>query len=113
MTDTFEGLRPLDPRETIGQINRMTLLGISGGRWSTDGKGSDVYRVNLPVSNGYRVVIELAANDTYTVKRVFKRGDKEWVRGTLAGVYFDRLSEVAYYASCFRSYDEHTWTAKA
>lgn len=114
MTDTkFEG-RLFDPRETLKQLNPLTFMGISGGRWNVTGMHENgVEALHLPVSNGYSVVITLAADDTYTVQRQFKRGGKTWVKGTLAGVYFDRLSEAAYYASCFRSYDEHQWVTKA
>ena len=56
-------------------------------------------------ANGYRVEIELAADDTYTVRRVFKRGAKTFDKGTMTGVYAEDIGEVAYYASCFRNVD--------
>lgn len=112
MSTEFTG-RSFDPRETLAQIGKMNLMAVSGLRWSTSGKGSEVFRLHLPVGHGYRVDIELAANDTYTVRRVFKRGSTEWVKGEQSEVYFDQISEVAYYASCYVSYDENEWPGKA
>lgn len=89
------------------QIGRMNMMAISGGRlWLTDGS------VVLPVSNGYSVVIDLDASDTYTVRRVFRRGTKVWTKGERTNVYCDEVGEVAYYASCFRSYDAEEWPHK-
>lgn len=59
----------------------------------------------LPVGSGYSVTVDLAANDTYTVRRVFKRGAKVWVKGEQTEVYCDEVGEIAYQASSFRSYD--------
>jgi len=113
--------RAFDPAETVRQIGRGNMMGISGLRWSTSGTGSDVYQLHLPVSNGYRVDIELAADDTYTVRRVFSRKPKgqrfaepvDYVKGERTGVYFDEVGLAAYYASCYRSYDETEWVAQS
>jgi hypothetical protein len=59
----------------------------------------------LPVGSGYSVNIALDANDTYTVRRIFKRGAQTWVKGEQSNVYCDDIGEVAYYASCFRNPD--------
>jgi len=84
----------------LAQIGRMNVFAISGGRTQlVDGT------MILPVGSGYSVEIDLAANDTYTVRRVFKRGIKQWVKGELTGVYCDEIGERAYEASCFRSYE--------
>ena len=96
----ISGGRDLDVDVLVQQIGRWNLMGISGGRVRVDGE-----RVVLPVGSGYRVEIELAPNDTYTVRRVFVRGTKRFVKGELTDVYFDQVGEVAYQASSFRSYD--------
>jgi len=59
--------------------------------------------IDLPVSSGYRVTVDLAADDTYTVRRVFTRGSRQWVKGEVTGVYCDQVGEAAYLASCFRN----------
>lgn len=94
-------------REMANQIARMTLLAISGGRIRPIESG-----IELPVSNGYSVRIELNAMDYYEVSRIFKRGSKEWVKGKRSDVDCFALSEAAYFASCFNSYDEQEWVVK-
>ena len=105
MTDNF---RECEIRDLLAQIGRMNILAISGGRITTRDTG-----ITLPVSNGYRVTVDLAPNDTYTVRRTFTRGTQTWIKGERTNVYCDQVSEVAYYASCFRSYDAETWPTKA
>lgn len=85
----------------LDQIGRMTICAISGGRKSlVDGT------LVLPVGSGYKVEVEYAeGSDTYTVRRVFTRGVKRWVKGELTYVYCDEVGERAYEASSFRSYD--------
>lgn len=91
-------------QELVRQIGVAALMAISGRRvWMADGT------VVLPVSNGYTVEIDLDASDTYTVRRVFTRAGKRFVKGERTGVYADEVGEVAYYASSFRSYDENEW----
>ena len=92
----------------IIQIGRGNVLAISGGRWSRllDAEKIAPIGAILPVSNGYTVEVELDfASDTYTVRRVFSRGGKRWVKGEVTNVYCDEVGEIAYIASCFRSYD--------
>lgn len=96
-----------DTREIVHQINPMTLLAISGGRVVHRDTG-----ITLPVGSGYSVTIDLDASDTYVVRRVFKRGAKTWIKGERDYVYCDEVSEAAYYASCFVSYDAEEWVAK-
>lgn len=97
-----------DSRELAAQVGRMNIMCISGGRVGVRPTGID-----LPVSNGYRVTIDLAANDTYVVRRVFKRGDKEWIKGERREVYCDEVGEAAYYAGMFRSHpDAADWNAE-
>lgn len=82
-----------DTRELIAQVGTMNVLAISGGRIEHRPTG-----VTLPVAYGYAVTIDLAANDTYTVRRVFRGTTKrEW-----SDVYCDEVGETAYQASCFR-----------
>jgi hypothetical protein len=85
----------------LQQIGGMNILAISGGRKSLiDGI------LVLPVGSGYKVEIEYCeGSDTYTVRRVFTRGVKRWVKGELTYVYADEVGEMAYQAHAFRSYD--------
>lgn len=94
--ETFEGARPINGQAVLQQISKMDLLAISGGRATIGYQG-----VILPVANGYYVTVTLDASDTYTVRRVYKRGDKVWTKGEIRDVYADQISEVAYRASCY------------
>lgn len=97
--------------QMVDQIGRRTLMSISGGRVVLMSRG-----VRLPVSNGYSVVVELKPNDTYTVRREFARKQRGaetiFPKGERTEVYCDDLSEVSYFASCFRSYDASEWVSK-
>lgn len=104
---TTENFIECDARTLVQQIGGMNLMAISGSRVRVRKTG-----ITMPVSNGYSVTIDLAAGDTYTVRRIFKRGSQTWVKGERTNVYCDEVGEAAYYASCFRSYDEHTWMSK-
>jgi hypothetical protein len=112
MTKTIEKGRPFNTDELLGQIGRMNVFAISGGRVYVDGETYDrasntTQEVDLPVSYGYRVRIRLGWDDTYTVERVIvkntKSGIKVTVKGSQEGVYCDEIGEVAYKASCFRN----------
>jgi hypothetical protein len=97
--------REIDPQVTVRQVG-ANILAISGGRWlRTLVQGEHYVDVLLPVGQGYRVRISLRADDTYTVTREMKRGDKVFVKGVQTDVYCDELGEVAYYASCYRNVD--------
>jgi hypothetical protein len=87
-----------DAHELADQIGMGNILTISGGRINVRRTG-----ITLPVSNGYSVEVDLAAGDTYTVRRVFTRAKQAWVKGQRDGVYCDQVGEVAYQASCFRN----------
>ena len=89
---------PCDTDTIVQQLGGANLAGISGGRVEHRETG-----ISLPVGSGYRVTVDLAADDTYTVRRVFTRGPRAWVKGEMTGVYCDQVGEVAYQASCFRS----------
>lgn len=85
----------------IAQIGRMNILAISGGRKHLNG-GTLV----LPVGSGYSVEIDYReGSDDYTVRRVFTRGIKRWIKGEISGVYCDEVGEIAYRAHAFRSYE--------
>lgn len=94
-------------REMLAQIGRMNVLAISGGRVKPIESG-----IELPVSNGYAVRVELTAMDYYEVSRVFKRGQKLFVKGSRSDVDCFELAQAAYFASCFRSYDAQEWVSK-
>ena len=95
MTTTF---RDCNAQELTNQIGMMNLFAISGGRVTVRTTG-----ITLPVSNGYSVTIDLAANDTYTVRRVYTRAGKVTIKGEVEGIYCDEVGEIAYQASCFRN----------
>jgi hypothetical protein len=95
---TTQEFRDCDVQQTIQQIGRMNLLAISGGRIERRATG-----ITLPVGAGYSVTVDLDWNDTYVVRRVFKRGAKVWIKGEQRDVYCDEIGEVAYRASCFRN----------
>lgn len=95
----YETMRPLTDemaKELIAQIGWGNLAAISGGRIELSNGA-----VILPCGAGYAVMIQLDFSDTYVVRRVFRRGDKVWVKGTQTNVYFDEVGEVAYQASCY------------
>lgn len=99
----------IDAQTAVRQIGRMNVLAISGGRVEVqqrqDQEGPTYSVLVLPVGSGYRVRVLYAADDTYTVQRVFERAGKVTVKGEQTDVYCDQLGEVAYQASCFRSND--------
>jgi hypothetical protein len=98
--------RPVNCGEILQQLGRNNLFAISGGRVLQRESG-----ITLPVSNGYSVTIDLAWNDTYTVRRIFTRSGKQKIK-ELVNVYAEDLPEVAYFASCFRSHPDwgnKTW----
>ena len=85
----------------LKQIGPMTVAAVSGGRRSlVDGI------LVLPVGAGYTVEVEyVEGRDTYTVRRVFNRAGKKWVKGELTDVYMDEVSERVWEAHAFRSYE--------
>jgi hypothetical protein len=95
--------RPCDPMEIVRQIGR-NVWAISGGRVGQyhDSRGT-LCGVVLPVGCGYSVEVVLDASDTYTVRRVFARAGRRWVKAERSDVYADEVGEVAYRASCFRN----------
>ena len=91
--------RECDARMLLQQIGNMNVMAISGGR--TEGvynSSGQTVGVNLPVSNGYSVVVYLDASDTYVVERCYRDN----VKGSVDYVYGDNVGEIAYRASCFK-----------
>lgn len=94
-----------------GQLRQQlggNLAAISGGRMTpvrdNGGKGNLV-GLRLPVHAEYRVDVLLAADDTYTVRRIFSRSGVDHVKGERTGVYADEVGQVAYEASCYVNID--------
>ena len=83
-------------QEIIKQIGTRNMMAISGLRATATENG-----VLLPVGQGYKVQVELEADDTYTVSRLFVRGGKVKEMGRESMVYADQVGDSAYRASCF------------
>jgi len=90
-------------QEALSQIGKMNVFAISGGRVKLDGRNeyNETRAIFLPVNCGYTVKIQLHANDTYTVQRIFERGGKVFLKGEMTGVYCEELGETCYKASCY------------
>jgi hypothetical protein len=98
--------RPFNEDELISQIGHMNVLAISGGRVIVvKNNNGETIEVELKCGAGYRVSIALGWDDTYTVTRQYVRKGTVFNKGTVEGVYCDNIGEVAYKASCFRSYE--------
>jgi hypothetical protein len=98
MTATETTFSECDAQELKRQVGMRNILAISGGRVLIRETG-----ISLPVSSGYSVTIDLAGNDTYTVRRVFKRAGKVWIKGEVTDVYCEQVGEMAYQASCYKN----------
>lgn len=99
MSEIPDGLRRCNPDVLIQQIGKTNVMAISGGRVEKRETG-----VTLPVRYGYEVRVDLAANDTYTVQRVYN-GD---VKGEETRVHAPEVGDSAYRASCYKeSYGGH------
>jgi len=104
--DNMTAGRPFSAEELSKQLG-MNLLAVSGGRIKAyTNEDNEVIQVELPVAYGYSVRIELAWDDTYTVSRVYSRGGKTTVKGSVEGIYCDQVGEVAYQASLYISNKE-------
>jgi len=95
MTTTTETYRPCSTDELVQQIGRATILAVSGGRIERRDTG-----ITLPVARGYRVDIDLGWDDVWRVRRVFRRGGKEWIKGEIEA-YADEVGEAVWKASCY------------
>jgi hypothetical protein len=90
----------------LRQIGRSTRLAVSGGlvydRHPEHAAGeSSVTALIFPVRYGYRVEVTMRA-DTYTVRRMFRRGGQTWEKARLEGVHAEQLADAVYRASCYR-----------
>jgi hypothetical protein len=98
----FDLFKSINETELLTQIGAMNVMAISGGcRYALYNTRSEVVGLRFPAGAGYWVDVLLAGDDTYTVRRVFIRGGKEFIKGELTGVYCDEIGEVAYVASCY------------
>jgi hypothetical protein len=88
---------PCGAQELKRQIGMGNILSISGGRVIVRETG-----ITLPCGSGYSVTVDLAAGDTYTARRLFKRAGRTWQHGEQTDVYCDQVGEVAYRAGMFR-----------
>lgn len=107
MSETFT-IETEEREQIVRQIGMGNILSISGGRVTYIADG-----IELPVSNGYKVRVQLTPVDDYTVTRIFTRRGREFLHGRLDRVYADSIGNVAYYAGMFRSYDAEQWPVKA
>lgn len=111
--DTFRRVDAEMRQMMVQQIGR-NIYAISGGRVVGTKHG-----ILLPNAYGYAVTVDLDADDTYVVRRTFTRKPKgelvpvTYLHGERKNVYCDELSEVAYFASCYVSYDAQEWPTKA
>ena len=92
------GMVECDAETLARQIGVRNIMAISGGRILARRTG-----ITLPVAAGYSVTVDLAAGDTYTVRRVFVRNRQRFVKGERTDIYCDQVGEMAYQASCFRN----------
>lgn len=92
------GARDFDHGTLMRQIGRGNFLAISGGRMFYNDHG-----VILPVSSGWKVTVDLANDDTYTVRRIRVQRFRAWLHGEVSGVYAEEVGEAAYRASCFEN----------
>lgn len=88
--------RPLFASELLEQIGKMNYFAISGGR-AIKGHSS----LLMPVHAGYWVTVTLDPSDTYTVRRIFARGGKVFIKHEWTDVYCDEVGDIAYLASCY------------
>jgi hypothetical protein len=87
-------------RTLLDQIGRATVLAVSGGRWNIADNGA----LRLPVGSGYHVEVDYnEGSDDYTVRRVFIRDAKRFIKGSVANVYCDEISEMVWQAHAYRS----------
>jgi hypothetical protein len=78
--------RTSNPEILVNQIGLDVVFSVSGGRMMIRETGLD-----LPVARGYRVEIDLAANDTYTVKRTYNKGVTRSIKGEMTDILFTEL----------------------
>jgi len=89
-------LKGCNTETIVRQIGHTTILAISGGKIIPRSTG-----VTLPAGRGYSVDVDLTGDDLWRVRRVFRRGGVEKVKGEQGAVFREDLSDVVYRASCF------------
>jgi len=97
--------RPFNEDELIAQLGKMTFFAICGGKFSIWQPEGETVEADFWSGNGYRVRITLGWDDTWTVQRIFVRKGQVSIKGEMKGVYADQVSDIAYKASCYRSYE--------
>lgn len=98
----FDGFRPMDAQQTIAQIGKMNILGISGGRVNAlKNSHGETVGINLPVSRGYGVNVLLHPDDTYTVQRTFTRSGVTKIKGQEEGVHAEEIGDTTYRAGMY------------
>jgi hypothetical protein len=88
-----------DTQELIMQIGMMNAMATGRAEHRATG-------ITFRCGYGYSVTVDLAGNDTYTVRRTFTRSGVSTVKGERTNVYCEQVGETVYRAGCFR--DE--WT---
>lgn len=96
MITTTDNFITCDNSTLIQQIDFWNVAATSGGKIIRRDTG-----ITLPVRYGYSVTVDLNANDTYTVRRIFKRGTKVFIKGEYPTVYADEVGETVYRAGCY------------
>lgn len=102
--DTRTG-RPADVQQIIDQINRWTILGVSGGRlYVIHDDNGDPVGLRLPINGTRFVDVVLDWSDTYTVsrRRLIVRGNDRGgiiTEDTRSDVYCDELDAAVWKAS--------------
>lgn len=82
----------------VTQIDRGTILAVSGGRYLY----MDDNTLTLPVRYGYSVEVEyIPGADMYEVRRMYRRGTTIRCKGHMRPLFADQLSEAVYRASCY------------
>lgn len=100
LTDEQKAANTAACHTMLDHIGRRTVLGISGGRINRTGD----LTIQLPIRYGWSIEVEYhPVPDVYEVRRVFSRGTKRWVKGSLYGLYWPSLPDVCWDASCYES----------
>ena len=95
--------REINAEVLVKQIGLDVIFAVSGGRMMIRETGID-----LPVARGYRVEIDLAGNDTYTVKRTFNKGITRSIKGEVNNVLCENIAEAVIRAA---DYTNKSWAA--
>lgn len=84
----------------LQQIHIIDRQATSGGRFRP--LPDDPHGVEFPCGSGYHVRVTLNPLDLWDVTRLFRRGGRDFPKGTLTNVHAEELSEAVYRAGCFR-----------